>query len=351
MKVSCLLPVRTLVTVLAGILASCSAGYGAEQVPQKAERPTEHSVNIQRIKTLDCKGPFICRQETLLFITGDGKGYCLDLGDDPSSPVVLSDSLPHAWDIAVKDKLAFVAANTQVLTVYDMADGKTWRKIAECRTPSGPENVIVRDDLAYVAGCVRGFQIIDIRDPKNPAIVGENKVSKQDIDAIGLVGHVAYLYDHLHGSLRLVDVTDPANSKHLSLFKYGHPFIQGEMDVCCGFAYCVAGDHGVVIVDVRDSMAPKLAAAFDTPGHARDVIVSNGFAFVADGEGGIRVADVHNPGKPVEVGYFTSPDLNAQQLAVLGNLVYVANKPPQRAIIFRFDPPSKVDSQGRQQGS
>ena len=132
----------------------------------------------------------------------------------------------------------------------------------------------------------------------------------------------------------------------MSLFKYGHPFIQGEMDVCRGYAYCAAGDHGVVIVDVRDSMAPKQAAVFDTPGYARDVIVSDGFAFVADGEGGIRVADVHDPGKPVEVGYFTSQDLNAQQLAVLGNLVYVANKPPRRATIFRFEPPSKVGPSG-----
>jgi hypothetical protein len=347
MKVSCLPSVRVLVTVLAGVAAGCSEGDAADQMPRRAEGPPEHSANIQRIRTLDCEGAFVCKQGQLLFITGQGKGHCLDLAGDPSSPVVLSDSLPPAWDVAVKGNYALVVANSRMLTVYDMGDGKTWRRIADCSTPAAAENVIVRDDLAYVAGCRAGLQIISIRDPNSPVLVGESTVAKQDIDAIGLVGNVAYLYDHLHGTLRLVDVTDPANSAHLSLFEFGRPFIQGEMDVCRGYAYCVAGDDGVVIVDVRDRMAPKLAAVFDTPGYATDVIVSDGFAFVADGEGGIRVADVRDPGKPVEVGCFTSKDLNARQLALLGNLVYVANEPPLRAVILRFEPPLKCDSQGR----
>ena len=67
---------------------------------------------------------------------------------------------------------------------------------------------------------------------------------------------MAYLYDHAAGTLRLVDVTDPAHSQHLSLFEFGRPFIQGEMDLCRGYAYCVAGEHGVVVVDVRDSKSP-----------------------------------------------------------------------------------------------
>ncbi len=347
MKVFRLPSVRVLVAVLASVAASCSEGDAADQLPQRAEGPPEHSANIQRIGTLDCQGAFVCKQGRLLFITGQGKGYCLDLAGDPSSPVVLSGSLPPAWDVAVKGNYAFVVANSRMLSVYDMGDGKTWRKIADCSTPAAAENVIVRDDLAYVAGCRAGLQIISIRDPNSPVRIGESTVAKQDIDAIGLVGDVAYLYDHLHGTLRLVDVTDPAAPKHLSLFEFGRPFIQGEMDVCRGYAYCVAGDDGVVIVDVRDQMAPKLAAVFDTPGYATDVIVSDGFAFVADGEGGIRVADVRDPGKPVEVGCFTSKDLNARQLAVLGSLVYVANEPPLRTVILRFEPPLKSDSQGR----
>lgn len=356
MRVSYLPSVYVLVTALAGVVTSCSEGEAAALVPQKAEGSPEHNVKLERIGTLDCEGAFVCRQGQLLFITGDVKGlaftdvvkgYCLDLSDDPSSPAILSDSLPYAWDVAVKDNYAFVVANSRKLSVFDMGDGKTWQRIAEFATPKSAENVIVRGDIAYVAGCGAGLQIISIRDPENPMLVGESSVEKQDIDAIGLIDNVAYLYDHFAGTLRLVDVTDPANSKHLSLFEFGRPFIQGEMDVCGGYAYCVAGDDGVVIVDVRDRMAPKLAAVFDTPGHATDVIVSDGCAFVAAGEGGIRVADVRDPRKPVEVGCFTSEDVNARQIAVLEDLVYVANTPPLRAMILRFERSSEGDSHGR----
>jgi len=347
MKISSLRFVPIFVTVLAGVMPT--EGAAADAASPESEASPQQSVTLQRLKTLDCEGAFVCRQGQFLFITGDVKGlsfgpevrgYCLDLADDAASPVILSDDLPYAWDVAVKDNHAFITANSRKLSIYDIGGGKTWRKIAECVTPRSTENVIVRGDFAYVAGCTGGLQIVNIRDPENPVIVAESTVEKQDIDAIGLVGNVAYLYDHLAGTLRLVDVTDPLDPKHLSLFEYGRPFIQGEMDICKGYAYCTAGYDGVVIVDVRDNTAPKLAAVFDTPGHASDVIVSDGYAFVAAGEGGVRVADVRDPAKPAEVGCYTSEDMIARQIAVLDDLVYVANAPPLPAAILRSEPPS-----------
>lgn len=339
MKLSRARAADVLVTTLAVLAAGCSDGRAADQTSPGSLGPTERQVKLEKIRTLDCQGAFVCRQEKLLFITGAGNGYCLDLSGDPASPVVLSDSLPHAWDIAVKGDHAFVADNSRTISVYDISDRKTWRRIGEWPLPAAGENVIVRDDLAYVAGCQAGLQILNIRDPSKPVRVGENRLPKQDIDAIGLSGNVAYLYDHADGTLRLVDVTDPANTKHLSLFEFGRPFIQGEMDLCRGYAYCVAGEFGVVVVDVRDSKSPKLAAVIDTPGYASDVIVSEDLAFIADGEAGVRVVDVRDPAKPIEVGRFTSSDLNAQQLAVFQNLLYVANKPPGGAMILRFQLP------------
>jgi hypothetical protein len=60
---------------------------------------------------------------------------------------------------------------------------------------------------------------------------------------------------------------------------------------------------------------------------------------IADGPVGVRVMDVRDAGKPVEAGCFTSGNVNAQQVAVLGNLLYVANKPPLGAVILRFQSP------------
>ena len=157
MKVFRLSSVHVLVAVLASVAASCSEGDAADQVPQRAEGPPEHSVNLQRIRTLDCKGAFVCKQGQLLFITGQGKGHCLDLAGDPSSPVVRSDSLPPAWDVAVKGNYAFVVANSRMLSVYDMGDGKTWRRIADCSTPAagpmkvGPTQIVDYTDPTYGA--------------------------------------------------------------------------------------------------------------------------------------------------------------------------------------------------------
>ena len=78
-----------------------------------------------------------------------------------------------------------------------------------------------------------------------------HEIPKQDIDAIALDGNVAYLYDHAAGTLRLVDEMGPAHSRFLSLFEFGRPLIQGEMDLCRGYPHSSPqetprshGEHG-----------------------------------------------------------------------------------------------------------
>jgi len=48
----------------------------------------------------------------------------------------------------------------------------------------------------------------------------------------------------------------------------------------------------------------------NTPGEAWSVFVKGNYAYVADG-GGLRIYDVRNPSKPLEVGYWHAPPVEA----------------------------------------
>jgi len=153
-------------------------------------------------------------------------------------------------DIAVKGDHAFVADNSRTISVYDISDRKTWRRIASGRCPLRRERH--RQGRSGIrGGCQAAFRSSTSR-PKQAGSCCENRLPKQDIDAIDERQRSLSVRSRRR-TLRLVDVTDPANTKHLSVFEFGRPFIQGEMDLCRGYAYCGRGEFGVVVVDVRDS--------------------------------------------------------------------------------------------------
>lgn len=296
------------------------------------------------LKTLEGTGGYIRLEGNSLFLTSDVKpaaeqtpGCWYDTSEDPAAPALVNAALPGAWDIAVVGKQAFVCDYTRFLTVYDMQP-EGWKLVARLDTPSRTENIIVRGNLAYIATHTAGLCIVDISRPAAPVLVS-NLNPKIDCDAIGLWKNCAILYAHWESRLVLVDVSDPAEPRQVGLYQHEEKtFIQGEMDVHEGIAYCTAGKNGLVIVDVNDPAAPKLLKVVEENG-VRDVIVRDRYAFVAAAR--LSVWDISDPAKPVEVGAYRA---RATQIAVAPQedgdyLVYAAHgaKP---ASVLRFSPPA-----------
>jgi len=68
---------------------------------------------------------------------------------------------------------------------------------------------------------------------------------------------------------------------------------------------------------------PSLAGGYNTPGNARDVVVTRGYAFVADFGSGLLVLDVSIPSAPIYVNNLTLPGY-AMDLALHGRYLFVA---------------------------
>ena len=104
--------------------------------------------------------------------------------------------------------------------------------------------------------------------------------------------------------------------------RYKGSWSANEITLAGQYAYVVAGEDGIRIIDVSDPVSPQEIGGFDTPGKAREVAIAGHYAFVAD-ESSLRIVDVADPAHPVEISYFDSP-YSAYDVSIVENRAYIS---------------------------
>ncbi|NGX42507.1 MAG: hypothetical protein K940chlam7_00787 [Chlamydiae bacterium] len=101
----------------------------------------------------------------------------------------------------------------------------------------------------------------------------------------------------------------------------------GARDVVISGNYAYVADRhmGLQIFDVSNVANPTLAGFYDTPGLAYVVVLSGNYAYVADHTGGLQIIDVNNVTNPSLAGFYNTIGV-ALGVAVSGNYAYVAER-------------------------
>jgi hypothetical protein len=209
--------------------------------------------------------------------------------------------------------------------------------------PGGAWDIALRDDLAFLADGPDGLQVIDVSDPDAPEIIA---ALDTDGDCIGIdvEGVHAYLVDS--GTLGIVDISDPAIPRLVSQSylggsgPYGSPI---DVDVEDGYAYVACGHGGLRIVDVSDPLAAQQVGRISTPSAATHVAVSGTNAYVgasvpAGGE--TYVIDVSDPRLPRAIGMTGAP---AATVAVADSVLFVAGAGGVHILPTQCDVPVPVE--------
>jgi hypothetical protein len=153
------------------------------------------------------------------------------------------------FSIKVQGNLALVSfRNWGGMAIYDLNDIANPRQLSQLylRFNMGTANdFIVNDKRVYVAG-QQGLLILDISDPTNPVQVGDISLPLAWQRSISAAGSFVYL---------------------------------------SGADYQNSGAADVHVIDVSDPTAPRLIAAYQTPGSAYGIASSSSHAFVAGTKG------------------------------------------------------------------
>jgi hypothetical protein len=142
-----------------------------------------------------------------------------------------------------------------------------------------------------------GLQIINVKDPANPNLVGSHKTPGQ---AWGV-----YIKDSL--------------------------------------AYVADEHNGLIIINVKDPANPDSVGSYATPGWAEGVFVQDSLAYVADGPSGLEIFNVSNPAHPILVASYNTLGRSFNVFAK-GEYVYVADQ--QSLMIFKFTYGTEVKEVG-----
>jgi parallel beta-helix repeat protein len=89
-------------------------------------------------------------------------------------------------------------------------------------------------------------------------------------------------------------------------------------------AYLASSFAGLEVVDVSDPVSPTLIGAYNSgESFAQDVAVSGNKVYIAD-YSGLRIVNVSDPTNPTELGFCDTPGV-AEEVVVSGTLAYVAD--------------------------
>ncbi|MFN2115705.1 MAG: LVIVD repeat-containing protein [Anaerolineae bacterium] len=190
--------------------------------------------------------------------------------------------------------------------------------------------VVVRDDLAYMADQNDGLVVIDVGDPGEPRVLSMLP-EVGDGHAIALNGGIAYIgattwQDDATHQVVVVDVGDPLAPRMVGRVRVG-----GEVS---GLAYSdgvvyAATSAGLAVVRVEPPGSPAVVGSLAVGGAYSRLAASGFTVYVVEVNGTLHVIDASDPEHPQQVGWMDKareddvrPN-SAQAIQVTGTTVYV----------------------------
>lgn len=166
-------------------------------------------------------------------------------------------------------------------------------------------DVWVEDGLAYMVNRKGRNRVLiaDVRQPRQARMVGQ--YGNGSLIDVALSGTSAYTLDAF-GGLQVVDVRAP----HLPVVVGAQhtPGVGQRVTVSGRHALIAAGEAGVHIIDVAQARQPQRVASLDVRGESVDIVTWGPFAYVAAGAAGLAVLDLQNPDTPRILGYVPAVD-------------------------------------------
>lgn len=192
------------------------------------------------------------------------------------------------------------------------------------RWPDGVcEAVYLDSNYAYV-GNGAALDILDVSNPSSPIRIGR-VIASGLIRDIHIVGDFVYILTYKAG-LQIVDIEDPL--RPLIVGNYETYNTMGWIEnlfAIQNYVY-IAGEDGIIIIDVSNPFSPAVVDTFITSNFTLDVFISDNIAFATVFNEGLYILDISDPASPTTLTVFhLAGNYFPNSIFVLGNYVYVTS--------------------------
>jgi hypothetical protein len=201
-----------------------------------------------------------------------------------------------------------------VVGVGTLLDGNPTNNFVDRAATFNPEGILcgataieIVGEYAYIC-CDAGLVVVSLEDPTHPVVTSVVEGIHHP-KSVGVQFRYGFVCDE--GGLKVIDVTDMAVPKVVS-----HVEIEEAHNVYVArtYAYVAGGHQGLVIVDVKNPLDPKIDQIYDGNGCINDlhdvklgITYTTQFAYLADGKNGLRVLELIGTDTPGYRGFSPRP--------------------------------------------
>jgi hypothetical protein len=203
-----------------------------------------------------------------------------------------------------------------VVGAATLLDGNPLNNFLKRTTTFNPDGILkgaraitIIGVYAYIC-CDAGVVVVNLNDPSKPeikAIIGHKFLHHP----VAVAAQFRYAYVADEEDIKVFDITELDNPKPVSKIKVPHVH---NIYLARTYAYCAAGEQGLVILDIENPENPRIDQIYNADGCINDchdvklgVYYNSEFAFLADGKNGMRVVQLTNPDTPGVNGFSPRP--------------------------------------------
>lgn len=275
----------------------------------------------------------LARSGDLLFVADRLAGMQVIDVSNPDAPVFRS-NVPALIGFAVAAAGArVILADPNGLRIFDVSDPDAPLLLGTFESADQEYSLFAAGDTIYLAGLASGLKVIDVSNPSAPIQRGslDTLVYGQDLQLVQSVLYVATA----RWGLELVDVSDLDLPVHLDTIQTSPT----ANTIAAGSGRAVlGGDFGLMIFDVSFPANPIAEGGARTPnGGIADLAVRGELAYLACGAGGVQIVDISDPRALFTRGRMPATG-GASGIVEEDGLVYLANGGGGLEIIDVADP-------------
>lgn len=244
----------------------------------------------------------------------------------------------YAQDIIVKDNFAYIAQGEGGFVVFDVSNRNAPVELAyEADSLKGyAYKLILNNSFVYIAAGAFGVSTINVSNPANP-FVGFTNLQIKPARSFEIVSTPEYrflLTASDEWGVTIAEASEPVYPQTRGYF-YTHGFAKGLCVTPDSIYILVAcGEMGLSVINVSQVLSGggygnhnTLIGWVDTPGYAEDVAVhpTSPYAFIASGTGGLQIADYSDSSEVKIVGSYSTGGY-AKEVVYKDGKVYITTE-------------------------
>jgi hypothetical protein len=319
------------------VLLFLSASLSTPPRAQALPAPADPASLIEPLGSFGGRVAAVAVQGNLAYIVQGAQFVVLDITSPAQITRLGAVSLPGlvpADRVRVAGTLAFLISFGDGLTIVDVSDPHAPRLRGTYSEPSvmgmrrTPQDIVVQDNLVYLAMEHGGLRILDVSNPDQPLV--RNPVDLvYYVRAVELVSTHAYLLTS--DALDIYDVADPAQPVLLSSTPVSNAV---DLEVDGTYAYISSAQIGIDgrfpvlgkvwldVVAVNDGrhLTPLSHLEIETPEGYTSLHIADGWAYLGVDDS-TALIDIHDPSDLVQQALFP---LSFGEATIVGLRAYIA---------------------------